>query len=150
VTAADAEPPSRPHAARWLWVVGAVMASATAASLSIYAALAIFRNLLTAYCVAWVFWSLTLFLVSRRFVFGIDTRRRLLTDALVYLLGSALELVVWSVTTDFLNRLEVFDKAPVVRLLVCGFAPTVLHVLFILMFMEMIVFRRVLQAPQSA
>lgn len=130
------------------------MASASAAYFGLYVGFAVFRNPTAAYGVAWVCWAVVLFLTSRIGVFRIHSRRSLLRDALVYALGSVLELVVWSSANNTLNNLPIFDNAPLLKALICSMAPTLLHVVFIFVYMRMIVFRRLFhdveESPRDA
>lgn len=119
------------------------MAASSAACFGIYAGLFVSRNLTAGYCVAWICWAVVLFLTSRIGVFRIRSRQRLLSDALVYALGSALELVVWVNVSNTLNSLDLFDDSPIINAAICSAVPTLLHIGFIFFYMQMVVFRRV-------
>jgi hypothetical protein len=147
VTTVDAAQRSLPT--RCLWFAGSVMAAASAAFLGLNLALVVSHNPTAAYCVAWLCWAAILFAINRMAVFKVQTRQRLLSDALVYALGSALELVVWINAKDTLAALNLFPNALLVSALISAFVPTLLHVTFIFFYLQMVVFRRLFHAPSG-
>jgi putative flippase GtrA len=149
VTTADDRPSQRSWPIRCLWFAGSVMAAASGAFAGLNLALVVGRNMTAAYCVAWLCWAVILFVINRLAVFRVRSRQKLVSDTLVYGLGSALELVVWINAKNTLAALNLFPDALLVSALISAFVPILLHVTFIFFYLQMVVFRRLFHATSG-
>ena len=141
--------PQRPLASRCLWFAGSVMAAASGAYLGLTLVLIVSRNPSVAYAVGWLCWAAILFATNRMGVFRVHTRQKLLRDALVYALGSALELVVWINAANTLAALNLFPNDLLLSALVSTVVPMLLHLTFIFFYLQMVVFRRLFHDPAA-